>query len=62
VGSVGKSRASDVTIGWIRNTLELSVVAVSENLREQIHRAPDLTIEHEAEVRWDADGNLIAPW
>jgi hypothetical protein len=62
VGSVGKTRASDVTIGWIRNTLELSVVAISENLRDQIHRPPDLTIERETEMKWDASGNLVAPW
>jgi len=62
VGSVGKARASDVTIGWIRNTLELSVVAISENLREQVYRPPDLIVEREAEMEWDTGGNLIAPW
>ncbi|HLY19627.1 MAG TPA: hypothetical protein VKR61_20510, partial [Bryobacteraceae bacterium] len=42
--TVGKFDAREVTIGWIRNTLELSLLAMSENLRPQIERNPMLEI------------------
>lgn len=49
----------DVTYGWIRNSLELGLVALSENLRQQIERDPNLEILGESRpMEFDANGNL----
>ncbi len=42
--TVGKAEASEVTFGWIRNSLELGLLALSENLRPQIEGNPALEI------------------
>jgi hypothetical protein len=42
--TVGKFDMSQVTIGWIRNTMELSRAALSENLLEEINSNPALEI------------------
>jgi hypothetical protein len=55
-GQVDQTR---ITYGWIRDTLALDRLAVSANLREQIEKRPDAEIEREADVRWDACGNLV---
>ena len=51
-----------VTYGWIRNTLELDRVAVSDNLRAQIDGHPQVEVEKEIEVTWDECGNLVSPF
>jgi hypothetical protein len=57
--TVGKFDIREVTIGRIRNTMELSLLALSENLRPQIERNPMLEIVSEArELTFDASGNL----
>jgi hypothetical protein len=57
--TVGKFRAGDVEIGWIRNSLELGVLALTENLRTEIERNPSLEIIGEARGwEFDAAGNL----
>jgi len=61
-GTAGKIVASDVTFGWIRNTLALDRVAVSVNLRDRIEGQPLITIEDEMAVSWDESGNLLSPW
>src|SRR5580700_1145522 len=43
--TVGKLDLSTVTYGWIRNTMELGRLALSENLRGQIQDNPQLEIE-----------------
>ncbi len=49
----------ELTIGWIRNTLELEVLALSENLRAEIERNSALEILGEPRVlEFDAQGNL----
>ena len=60
--TVGKAEPADVTVGWIRNTLELARVAVSPNLRRLVEAQPQVGIEGEIEVPWDAAGNLISPF
>lgn len=60
--TVGKFDLAEVTYGWIRNTLELSRLALSENLREEIERNPSLTIESELEFAFDRGGNLLSPF
>jgi hypothetical protein len=58
--TVGKFDPRAVTIGWVRNTLELSELAMSENLRPAIARNPLLEIVSEArEIQFDSSGNLM---
>jgi hypothetical protein len=59
--TVGKFDTREVTIGWIRNTMELSPLAMSENLRPAIERNPLLEIVSEArDIEFDRSGNLLA--
>src|SRR5450755_2159531 len=58
--TVGKFDMDTVTIGWIRNTQELSQLVVSENLRSTIERNPLLEIASAAqEIEFDSTGNLV---
>src|SRR5678816_988010 len=58
--TVGKLEPGDVTIGWIRNTMELNLLALSENLRPQLEKNPQLEILGDPrEIEYDASGNLI---
>jgi hypothetical protein len=59
--TVGKFDVKDVTIGWIRNTMELGLVALTENLRPQIEANPQLEIIKELDWELDGEGNLISP-
>lgn len=60
VPTVGKFESKDVTVGWIRNTLELSPLLLSENLIEQIRQNPILEVIGEArDIEFDRDGNLV---
>src|SRR5258705_4664191 len=57
--TVGKFAIKEVTIGWIRNSLELGTIALSENLLSQIKRNPLLEIVGPAEeFSFDSEGNL----
>jgi hypothetical protein len=57
--TVGKLDPKEVTLGWIKNTLELSPLALSENLLPQIKERPDLEILGEPEAfELDAAGNF----
>src|SRR5713226_764102 len=57
--TVGKVDLSEVTYGWIRNSLDLGFLKLSENLRDQIHKNPLLEIVGPAEeIDFDAAGNL----
>jgi len=59
--TVGKFEMRDLTIGWIRNTMELSRLAMSENLRTRIERNPMLEIVGPArEMEFDESGDLVA--
>ncbi len=58
--TVGKFEMSEVTLGWIRNTLELGTLALSENLRPEIAKNPMLEILGEPRnMEFDGEGNLI---
>ena len=46
--TVGKLKQEDVTVGWIRNSLDLRALAVTENLRASIETNPNLQIVGEA--------------
>ncbi|HYW46991.1 MAG TPA: hypothetical protein VE959_29260 [Bryobacteraceae bacterium] len=60
--TVGKIDLAEVTYGWIRNTMELGRVALSENLRSEIERNPMLEIEAAIDLDFDGQGNLISPF
>jgi hypothetical protein len=57
--TVGKHNLSEVTYGWLRNSLELGTVAMSENLRAEIENNPALEIlGHARRMEFDTQGNL----
>ena len=60
--TAGRIDTNQVTFGWIRNTLELSRVAVSENVRELIAAHPLVDVDGEIDVSWDQRGNLVSPF
>ena len=58
--TVGKVDLSEVTFGWIRNSLELANLKLSENLLEQVRKNPLLETTGPAEeMEFDRDGNLV---
>jgi hypothetical protein len=58
--TVGKFDAKQVTMGWIRNTLELSPLVLSENLLPVIRQDPALEVVGDPRpMEYDADGNLV---
>jgi hypothetical protein len=60
--TVGKFDSAEITVGWIRNTMELALLAASENLLPEIRRNPNLEILGEPrELDFDAEGNLLSP-
>jgi hypothetical protein len=60
--TVGKLDLSEVTYGWIRNSMELVRIALSENLRPQVEADSALQIEGLMDLEFDGDGNLISPF
>jgi hypothetical protein len=60
--TVGRLALDEVTYGWIRNTMELTRLAVSENVRAEVEKNPILQIEGTIEVEFDTAGDLISPF
>jgi len=58
----GKWNLEEVTYGWIRNTMELGRLALSENLRSVVEGNPMLEIEATVDFEFDGDHNLISPF
>jgi hypothetical protein len=57
--TVGKTDLSTVTYGWIRNSQDLTVLKLSENLRSEIAKNPILEMLGDAEpMEFDEEGNL----
>jgi hypothetical protein len=57
--TVGKFDMKQVTIAWIRNTMELSTVVLSDNLLDLIRANPALEIEEGPfPIRFDGNGDL----
>ncbi len=57
--TVGRLNFEETPIGWITNTLELSLFAFSEPLLEEIRKNPALkVVSPPLEFSFDADGNL----
>jgi hypothetical protein len=58
--AVGKFDAREVTIGWIRNTLELRELALSENLLPEVEANPMLEVLGlPRDIEFDPQGNLL---
>jgi hypothetical protein len=62
IPTVGKLNLSEVTLGWIRNTMELGRLGLSEQLRPVVERNPSLEIESIGEFEFDGDNNLVSPF
>ena len=56
---MGKTDLRQVTYGWLRNSLELDVIALSENLRPQIDNNPILEVVATHPMEFDSHGNLV---
>jgi hypothetical protein len=57
--TVGRINADEITIGWLRNTLELDTIGLSENLLPQIRGNAMLEVDGPArEIEFDGAGNL----
>jgi hypothetical protein len=57
--TVGRMDVSEVRMGWIRNTLELASLRLSENMREEIEANALLEVRGEAApLGFDEEGNL----
>src|SRR5690242_13388332 len=58
--TVGKHDLREVTYGWIRNSLELALIAMSDNLRRHIEKNPSLEIVGQpGSMDFDSEGNLV---
>jgi len=61
--SVGKFNPEDITVAWIRNTLELGSMAVSRNLLATIPAGSDVEIAGpERQLEYDAAGDFVNSW
>jgi hypothetical protein len=56
--TVGKLDMKQVTIGWIRNSAELGLIAFTSNLKPQIESNPNLEIIAELDWPFDTAGDL----
>ena len=57
--TVGRLDLREVTYGWVRNSLEIGLIALSENLRSEIEKNPILEILGPARsMEFDSTGNL----
>ncbi len=62
VPTVGRLNLDDVTFAWIRNTMELTRIGLSDHFREQVEADPQLQIEDIREFEFDGAGNLASPF
>src|SRR5580765_3581715 len=60
--TVGRLAMNEVTYGWIRNTMELTRLAVSENVRGEVEQNELCEIEGTIDLEFDTAGNLISPF
>jgi hypothetical protein len=56
----GKLDVSDVSIAWIRNSMDLSEMLISANLLDEVRRNPEIEVLGEpVDIEYDSDGNLV---
>ena len=56
--TVGKFNSGEVTVGWIRNSLEIGSLAITSNLRQTLEQMENVEIVGEMEWRIDSEGQL----
>jgi hypothetical protein len=56
--TVGKLEPEEVTIGWVRNSLEIGTLAMTENLRPQLEKQPDIEILGSLPWEFDLHGDM----
>ena len=63
LGTIGPVATSEVKVIWIKNTLSLEHVLVSESLYRQVGERPELSIEGPLqEIAYDQEDYLISPF
>jgi hypothetical protein len=62
VPTVGRLDPAEVTFAWIRNTMELGRLAISENLRPAIEANPLAEVEAVVDFEFDGAENLVSPF
>jgi hypothetical protein len=61
--TLGHLDPANASLVWIRNTLELDELMVSENLRGEVAAQSGLEILGQPQpLEFDAEGNLVSPW
>jgi hypothetical protein len=61
--TVGVFDMSELRIAWLKNTLELTPLALTENYRAEVEKNPSLEIiGRPMELPFDSDGNLLSPF
>ena len=59
LATCGRLNAAECTVAWIRNTMELSEMRVSENLLDELRANPQIEVVSEARpFAFDAEGQL----
>ena len=59
LATCGRLNAAECTVAWIRNTMELSEMRVSENLLDELRANPQIEVVSEAQpFAFDAEGQL----
>lgn len=56
--TVGKFNPEDVTVGWIRNSLDIGTLAVTSNLRDILSETPGVEIAGELPWNFDSEGQM----
>jgi len=60
IPTLGRLDSRDSKIAWIRNTLELDELLISENLRDEIRANPVLEIVGDPiSIEFECDGSLV---
>ena len=60
--AVGKHDSASVTYGWLRHTLDLTTMLLSENLLPGLESGPALEVDSRpVEMEFDDAGNLVEP-
>jgi hypothetical protein len=58
--TVGKQDPMSLTMGWVRNSQDLSAMAFTENLRAELEANPQIELLGPArELEYDEQGNLV---
>lgn len=60
--TLGRLDLNDVTFAWIRNTMELTRIGLSEHFRKRVEADPNLRIEATVDFDFDGEGNLLSPF